>query len=101
MYNLYANNGYLNFQVIPVEVGVDGNGIAIEIRLYEGEQFTINKVLVTGNTITHESVIRRALTTLPGNQYRYVDVESIHSLAMLDLFKQEQLYPIITLTPVS
>ena len=66
---------------------MDGNGIAIEIRLYEGAQFTINKVLVTGNTITHESVIRRALTTLPGNQYRYVDlVASLHSLAMLDLF---------------
>jgi outer membrane protein insertion porin family len=51
--SLYMDDGYLFFQVNPVETAVEGDSIDIEMRIYEGRQATIRKVIVTGNTKTN------------------------------------------------
>ena len=47
--NLYMNNGYLFYQLIPVESKVEGDSIALEMRMFEGKKATINKVVINGN----------------------------------------------------
>lgn len=84
---LYANNGYLFFGAEPVEVGLEGNRIALEIRIQEGPEVRINKVLIQGNRITHDKVIRRELRTLPGDKFSFTKMQrSYRELAMLNIF---------------
>ena len=64
----YLDNGYLFFQVDPIEVAIAEDSIDLEIRIYEGPQATIDKVVIAGNDRTHEHVIRRELRTLPGEK---------------------------------
>ena len=46
---LYMDDGYLFFNVTPVETGIVGDSIDIEMRIYEGEQAIINQITITGN----------------------------------------------------
>ena len=41
--NLYYNNGYLFYNLDPVEVNIVGDSIDLEMRIYEGRQATINQ----------------------------------------------------------
>ena len=41
---LYMDDGYLFFRVTPVEVAVVGDSIDVEMRIFEGDQATINEV---------------------------------------------------------
>ncbi len=63
---LYMDNGYLFFNVEPVEVAIVGDSIDLEMRIFEGPQATIDKVIIKGNDRTHEHVVRRELFTRPG-----------------------------------
>lgn len=90
--SLYMDDGYLFFQVTPVEVLVENDSIDIEIRIYEGKQATINKVMVKGNTKTNDHVIMREIRTRPGQLFRRSDViRSQRELAMLGYFDTEKL----------
>lgn len=92
--DLYTNNGYLFFRAEVVESSIEDNQIDLEIRIQEGKQATIRQIDIVGNTLTHDYVIRRALLTLPGEQYNQGLVrESLRNLAMLNLFKPEKLIP--------
>ncbi|AYB30607.1 BamA/OMP85 family outer membrane protein [Chryseolinea soli] len=71
---LYMDDGYLFFQIHPVEVAVAGDSIDIEMRINEGEQATINEVTITGNQRTSDHVIRRELSTVPGQKFRRSDI---------------------------
>ncbi|MEQ8304342.1 MAG: POTRA domain-containing protein [Cyclobacteriaceae bacterium] len=71
---LYMDDGYLFFRVTPVEVGVVGDSIDIEMRIFEGDQATIREVTITGNERTSEHVIRRELSTVPGQKFRRSDI---------------------------
>ena len=85
---LYMNHGYLFFQAEAIETGIEGNQIDLEIRVFEGEQMTINQVNIKGNTMTHDYVIRRELKTLPGDKFSYQHVmESMRNLMQSQLFK--------------
>lgn len=66
---LYQDNGYLFFQITPVETAVDGDSIDLEMRIYEGKQARINRVTVTGNTKTSDHVILREIRTQPGDLF--------------------------------
>ncbi|MCX6283349.1 MAG: outer membrane protein assembly factor BamA, partial [Bacteroidetes bacterium] len=44
--SLYMDDGYLFFDVVPVEVKVENDSIDLEIRMHEGPQATINKVSI-------------------------------------------------------
>lgn len=71
---LYMDDGYLFFRVTPVEVAVVGDSIDVEMRIYEGDQAIIDEVTFTGNERTSDHVIRRELSTIPGQKFRRSDL---------------------------
>jgi outer membrane protein insertion porin family len=71
---LYMDDGYLFFNCTPVEVAVVGDSIDVEMRIFEGDQATIDKVIISGNERTSDHVIRRELSTVPGNKFRRSDI---------------------------
>ena len=90
--SLYLDDGYLFFSVIPVEVNVSNDSIDLEMRIYEGKQATINKILITGNTKTNDRVIVRELRTKPGQLFSRSDIiRSQRELAQLGYFDPEKL----------
>ena len=89
---LYMDNGYLFFQVDPIEVAVAEDSIDLEIRIFEGPQATIDKVVIKGNDRTHEHVIRRELRTLPGEKFSRSDIiRSQREIINLGYFNPESL----------
>lgn len=88
--SLYMDDGYLFFQITPVEVAVEEDSIDLEIRIYEGPQATINEVRIYGNTKTKEYVIRREIRTLPGNKFSRSDlIRSQREIIALGYFDPE------------
>ncbi|MBZ0097567.1 MAG: outer membrane protein assembly factor, partial [Taibaiella sp.] len=53
----YQDDGYLYFNVEPVETAVVGDSIDIELRIREGKQATISKIILNGNTKTSDHVV--------------------------------------------
>ena len=89
---LYMDNGYLFFQVDPTEVAIDNDSIDLEIRIFEGPQATIDKVVIKGNDRTHEHVVRRELRTLPGEKFSRSDIiRSQRQVVNLGYFNPEKL----------
>lgn len=90
--SLYLDDGYLFFQITPVELRIDNDSIDLEMRIREGEQATINRVLIAGNTKTNEHVIRRELRTKPGQLFSKTNLMRSHrELANLGHFDPERL----------
>ena len=90
--SLYMDNGYLFFNVDPIEVAIDGDSIDIEMRIFEGPQATIDKVTIEGNDRTHEHVIRREVFTRPGQKFSRKDIiRSQRQIIGLGYFNQETL----------
>lgn len=89
---LYMDNGYLFFQVDPIEVAIAEDSIDLEIRIFEGPQATIDKVVIKGNDRTHEHVIRRELRTRPGEKFSRSDIiRSQREIINLGYFNPEAL----------
>lgn len=92
--SLYMDNGYLFFRATPVEMGVDGDSIDIEIRIVEGKQARIRNVWIEGNTITNDKIIMRELHTRPGDLFsRDALIRSQRELVTLGYFKEESIRP--------
>ena len=90
--SLYMDDGYLFFQINPVEVLVEGDSIDLEMRMFEGQQATINKVTVVGNTKTNDHVIMREIRTKPGQLFSRSDIiRTQRELANLGYFDPEKL----------
>jgi outer membrane protein insertion porin family len=88
---LYMDNGYLFFNVDPTEVAIVGDSIDLELRIYEGPQATIDKVVIKGNERTNEHVIRRELRTLPGEKFSRTDIiRSQRQIVNLGYFNPEK-----------
>ena len=91
---LYTDQGYLFFNVDPVEVHIDNDSIDFEMRMYEGKPATINEINIVGNTRVYEHVVRRELYTKPGQLYSQSDImRSLRELAQMGHFDQEKLVP--------
>ncbi|MDE5420709.1 outer membrane protein assembly factor BamA [Ancylomarina sp. DW003] len=100
--NLYLDNGYLFFNVNPVETVVGTDSIDIEMRIVEGKQAYIDRVMIKGNTKTHEHVARRELYTYPGELFSKKDIiRSVRELAQLGHFDPEAINPDIQPKPES
>ena len=92
--SLYLNDGYLFFQVNPVEVRVENDSIDLEIRIREGKQATINKVEVRGNTKTNDHVVIREIKTMPGELFSREDIiRTVRELGQLRYFNPETINP--------
>ncbi|MBK6967452.1 MAG: BamA/TamA family outer membrane protein [Bacteroidales bacterium] len=91
---LYLDDGYLFFQVVPVEVRVENDTIDIEMRIREGKQATINKIILKGNTRTNDHVVMRELRTRPGQLFSRSDIiRTTRELAQLRYFDPEKIVP--------
>ncbi len=89
---LFRDMGYLFFNVTPVETNIVGDSVDVEIRIVEGKQATFDNIIISGNNITNERVIRRAVYTRPGYLYRQTDFErSIRELGQMSNFDQEKI----------
>ncbi|WP_017730020.1 BamA/OMP85 family outer membrane protein [Nafulsella turpanensis] len=87
---LYMDNGYLFFNANPVEVAVEGDSIDLEIRLTEGPQATIKRVIINGNDRTKDHVILREVRTLPGEKFsREKLIRTQREILALGFFDQE------------
>ncbi|MFH1161202.1 MAG: POTRA domain-containing protein [bacterium] len=92
--SLYMDDGYLFFDVVPVEVRVENDSIDLEIRMHEGKQATISKVTIKGNTKTNDHVALREVQTRPGQLFsRDRLIRSQRQLAQLRYFDAEKLTP--------
>lgn len=90
--SLYMDDGYLFFNIDPVETLVEEDSIDYEIRIYEGKQATINKVSVVGNTKTNDHVIMREIRTKPGELFSRSDIiRSQEELNRLNYFNPQTL----------
>lgn len=89
---VYLDNGYLFSQVVPVETLIENDSIDIEIRIREGREATINKVIITGNDRTNDHVIYREVRTRPGDLFSKTQIQrTIRELAQIGFFDQQQL----------
>lgn len=89
---LYMDDGYLFFNVQPIEVKIDNDSIDLEMRIYEGSQATINKVIIKGNDRTNDHVILRELRTLPGKKFSRTDIiRTQQRLSQMGFFDPEQI----------
>ncbi len=90
--SLYMDDGYLFFNIEPVEISIVGDTINFEMRISEGSQATIRDINITGNERTNEHVIRRELRTLPGNKFSRTDlIRSQREIANLGFFDAEKI----------
>ena len=98
--SLYQNQGYLTSQIDPAETIIGPDSIDIEVKIFEGKQFTINEVGITGNQRVDDEVIRRELYTRPGELYdRSMLMQTIRTLGSMGHFNPEAIMPDIK--PVS
>lgn len=90
--NLYLDNGYLFFQLVPIEENIVGDSIALQMRVLEGPQARINRVVINGNDALYEKVIRRELRVRPGELFSKNDLmRSAREIAASGHFNPETL----------
>jgi outer membrane protein insertion porin family len=90
--NMYMDNGYLFFQVDPVEVRVEGDSIDLEMRIREDRQATINRVNINGNDRLYENVVRRELRVKPGALFSKSDLmRSAREIQQMGHFDPEKM----------
>lgn len=90
----YMDDGYLYFSCQPIETAIDGDSIDIEMRITEGKQATINKIILNGNTKTSDHVVLREILTKPGQKFSKTDlVETVQMLSKLGYFDPQKIEP--------
>ena len=89
---MYRDNGYLFFNITPVETNIQNDSVDVEMRISEGKQATLNNIIINGNDLTSEKVVRRQVFTRPGNLFSQTDFErSIREIASLGQFDPESI----------
>ena len=89
---LYRDNGYLFSSITPVELNIQGDSIDVELRITEGKPATINNIVINGNDLTNEKVVRRQIYTRPGYLFTQTQFErSIREIASLGQFDPEEI----------
>lgn len=89
--SLYMNDGYLTFNIDPVQTKVYGDTIDLVLRMYEGPQYTVNKVSVKGNDVTNDRVVMREIRTKPGQKFsKDAVVRTTRQIAQLGNFDEQK-----------
>ncbi|HUP18374.1 MAG TPA: outer membrane protein assembly factor BamA [Gemmatimonadota bacterium] len=87
--DLYSDDGYIYAQIAPSRsVRPDTTLVDLTWVIRENNPAHIHLVDIRGNTVTHESVVRRHLFVTPGRRFRATDVRnSLLSLEGLGFFE--------------
>ena len=92
--SLYQDDGYLFFNVDPIETAVYNDTIDFEIRMREGPQAVYGKISVSGNDKTKDYVILRELRTIPGERFSRQDIiRTQRELSQLGFLNAEKINP--------
>ncbi|KAA0991099.1 outer membrane protein assembly factor BamA [Dyadobacter aurulentus] len=90
--SIYMDDGYLYFRIEPTEKAVEGDSIDVELRMFEGKQATINRILLNGNTKTSDRVVLRELFTLPGQKFSKTEIiNTQRQLSQMGYFDPEKI----------
>jgi outer membrane protein insertion porin family len=90
--SIYMDDGYLFFNITPIEKRIVNDSVDLELKIYEGPQAIINEVRIFGNTKTNEKVIRRELYVFPGDKFSRTNlIRSQRQIANLGYFDPEQM----------
>jgi outer membrane protein insertion porin family len=92
--SLYLNDGYLTYNSDPVQTRIYNDTVDLDIRIYEGPQYTINRVILKGNDVTNDKVVLRELTTKPGQKFsKEAIVRSTREISQLGNFDETKIDP--------
>jgi outer membrane protein insertion porin family len=92
--SIYLNDGYLTFNVDPVQTKIYSDTVDIEMRIYEGPQYTNNKITVKGNTITNDRVVLREIRTKPGEKFSKEQlIRTVREIGQLGNFDESKTVP--------
>ncbi|MBC7567587.1 MAG: outer membrane protein assembly factor BamA [Pedobacter sp.] len=92
--SLYLNDGYLTFNVEPVQTKIYNDTVELEMRIAEGPQYTNNRISIKGNTITHDRVAMRQVRTKPGEKFsKELLIRTIRELGQLGYFDESKTVP--------
>lgn len=90
--NVYLDNGYLFFNIIPIEEKIEGDSVSLQMRIHEGQQARINQIVINGNDQLYEKVIRRDLRIRPGDLFSKSDlISSMREIAASGHFNPENI----------
>ena len=90
--NIYLDNGYLFFTLVPIEERIHGDSIDLQMRVIEGPQARINRIVINGNDQLYEKVIRRELRVRPGELFSKADLmHSVREIAAGGHFNPENM----------
>ncbi|MEO0079690.1 MAG: outer membrane protein assembly factor BamA [candidate division WOR-3 bacterium] len=73
IYGLYSEEGYIYAQITPVE-NLRHDTVDITYQIVEGIPATVRLVNIEGNLQTHDKVIRREISSLPGYLFKRSEV---------------------------
>jgi outer membrane protein insertion porin family len=89
---IYQDDGYLFFNINPIETAVYNDTIDFEVRIQEGPQATIKTIRIAGNEKTKDFVVRREIRTVPGDKFsRTLLIRSQREISQLNYFDQEKI----------
>jgi outer membrane protein insertion porin family len=92
LYALYQEEGHIYAAIEPKKVPREGNVIDLQYQIDEREPARIQRVIITGNTRTHDRVIRREMLAAPGDIFkRSKIVRSQREIFQLGFFEDIQL----------
>ncbi|EHQ29943.1 outer membrane protein assembly factor BamA [Mucilaginibacter paludis] len=92
--SLYLNDGYLTYQADPVQTKIYNDTVDVDIRMYEGPQYNINRIIIKGNDVTNDKVILRELHTKPGQKFsKEAIVRSTRDITTLGNFDEQKTEP--------
>ncbi|MDB4903009.1 MAG: bamA 1 [Mucilaginibacter sp.] len=92
--SFYLNDGYLTYTADPVQTKIYHDTVDLDIRVYEGPQYTINRVIVKGNDVTNDKVVRREIRTKPGQKFnKQLLIRSTREIGQLGFFDEQKTEP--------
>jgi outer membrane protein insertion porin family len=92
--SFYLNDGYLTYTADPVQTKIYNDTVDLDIRIYEGPQYTINRVILKGNDVTNDKVVMREIRTKPGQKFnKELLIRSTREIGQLGNFDDQKTEP--------
>ncbi|MDB4920562.1 outer membrane protein assembly factor BamA [Mucilaginibacter sp.] len=92
--SFYLNDGYLTYNADPVQTKIYNDTVDMDLRVYEGPQYTINRVILKGNDVTNDKVVMREIKTKPGQKFnKELLIRSTREIGQLGNFDEQKTEP--------
>lgn len=69
--SFYLDNGYINFDILSTQVTItpDKRHVYVTINIHEGEQYTVSRVTLQGDTVIPREELEALITIAPGDTF--------------------------------